>query len=84
MWVLDGWRGVAILMVMLYHFMSFDLNHSWEKIPFRIFNSGWIGVDLFFVLSGFLITGILLRTKSAPRYFQSFYMRRFCGSNRFI
>ena len=60
---LDGLRGVAILLVVLYHYFPF----------FRI---GWIGVDLFFVLSGFLITSILLRTKNKKGYFKNFYIRR--------
>lgn len=66
---LDTLRAAAILAVMAYHEVSFRLLHPWTV-------NGWIGVDLFFVLSGFLITGILLRSKSRPHYFSRFYGRR--------
>jgi peptidoglycan/LPS O-acetylase OafA/YrhL len=69
---LDGIRGIAILVV-IFH------NES-VKFPLlyldRVFANGWMGVDLFFVLSGFLITGILLDTKQSDGYFKNFYARR--------
>jgi peptidoglycan/LPS O-acetylase OafA/YrhL len=69
---LDAVRGIAILLVML-------VNTS-EKYPVlhiqRLVGNGWMGVDLFFALSGFLITGILLDTKNSPDYFKNFYLRR--------
>ena len=75
---LDGFRAIAVLMVMgehmydgwrlpaiaMPHFIHFVLTH------------GWLGVDLFFVLSGFLITGILMDSRGKPDYFQGFYRRR--------
>jgi peptidoglycan/LPS O-acetylase OafA/YrhL len=78
---LDKLRGVAILMVMLIHFFpsgSFaDRELSpWIRGTVQLIECGWIGVDLFFVLSGFLITGILLSTKASPHYFRNFYARR--------
>jgi peptidoglycan/LPS O-acetylase OafA/YrhL len=59
-------RGFAISIVLLYHLF-------WH---FSLFRFGWIGVDLFFVLSGFLITNILLYTKEYPNYFSNFYIKR--------
>lgn len=76
--VLDGVRGIAVLLVMLSHFIP-DVAMEpraaeWIK---KIFTTGgWVGVDLFFVLSGFLITGILLKAKGSENYFLNFYMRR--------
>jgi peptidoglycan/LPS O-acetylase OafA/YrhL len=65
--VLDGIRGMAIILVLIFHLFS---NH----LP--IAKIGWVGVDLFFVLSGFLITGILLRSKKRSAYFKNFFSRR--------
>lgn len=75
---LDGVRGLAILAVIIFHFGRLDPHDSsflssLIVVPTQI---GWAGVDLFFVLSGCLITGILLDTKTAPNYFATFYMRR--------
>jgi peptidoglycan/LPS O-acetylase OafA/YrhL len=59
---IDGLRGLAILLVLMHHF--------------GLFPPGWAGVDIFFVISGFLITRILLWTKNSPHYFAHFYARR--------
>jgi peptidoglycan/LPS O-acetylase OafA/YrhL len=69
---LDTVRGLAILLVMMHNVGSkYPLPYSrW------LISNGWMGVDLFFVLSGFLITGILLGTKSSEGYFKNFYARR--------
>jgi peptidoglycan/LPS O-acetylase OafA/YrhL len=72
---LDGLRGIAILLVMFYHFTESYIR-SFSGILYKCFDVGWCGVDLFFVLSGFLITGILFDAKNDPHYFQGFYMRR--------
>jgi peptidoglycan/LPS O-acetylase OafA/YrhL len=69
---LDGVRGLAILAVMGFHFS----NESGFAPVFKPFHIGWIGVDLFFVLSGFLISGILLESRDTPHYFFNFYARR--------
>jgi peptidoglycan/LPS O-acetylase OafA/YrhL len=76
---LDGLRGLAILLVMFSHFIlygGFEPMRLLDRIPSKIGLAGWVGVDLFFVLSGFLITGILFDTKQNQRFFRNFYMRR--------
>ena len=69
---LDGVRGVAILLVLLHNTSMTYPSLSLQQV----FANGWMGVDLFFVLSGFLITGILLDTKHSRGYFTNFYARR--------
>ena len=74
---IDGLRGAAILQVMLYHFSggykgSQPVLRVWGAIADR----GWMGVDLFFVLSGFLITGILFDTAHSKKKMVNFYARR--------
>lgn len=74
--VLDGVRGVAILLVMLHHFTCMTINAPWEDWLHLLLAHGTTGVTLFFVLSGFLITGILYDSRDSPRYFINFYARR--------
>ena len=63
---LDVIRGIAIILVVCYHVFP----------CLGFFDFGWLGVDLFFVLSGFLITNILLISKNETDFFQKFYLRR--------
>ena len=73
---LDGVRGLAVLWVLVHQFswpMADAGLAGWLARPFQ---AGWIGVQLFFVLSGLLITGILLDTQSDPRQLRQFYVRR--------
>jgi len=74
---LDGVRAIAVIMVMIFHF--FPAENSGILMPSlkKIANLGQTGVTLFFVLSGFLITRILINTKQKKKYFSNFYMRRF-------
>jgi len=74
---LDGIRGIAILAVLLTHCTPLLRPTAASHFLIALLTPGWAGVELFFVLSGFLITGILLRTKEASNYFRSFYARRF-------
>lgn len=77
---LDGLRGVAIAMVLVYHLAGGAAGIAPSFPEFLAFpiNFGWSGVDLFFVLSGFLIGGILLDARQSPNYFRVFYRRRVC------
>ncbi|GAB4548002.1 MAG: hypothetical protein Fur002_24560 [Anaerolineales bacterium] len=75
----DGVRGVAVLLVIAFHvFKRADYFTANQALHFLtgLTSIGWVGVDIFFTLSGFLITSILLRTKTDKRYFKNFYMRR--------
>lgn len=73
---LDGVRGVAILLVLVHHQTIMGASTPVDRWFLRLTDLGWCGVDLFFVLSGFLITGILLDTKGTRHYFRNFYARR--------
>jgi len=85
--VLDGIRGMAIFVVMIRHFfmtMEGNLKHGagalagekFDWLAFNIARFGSSGVTLFFVLSGYLITGILIDTKEEKNFFKRFYIRR--------
>jgi len=73
---LDGLRGLAILLVMLVHFWRPEEKTALGAAMTRAARLGWAGVDLFFVLSGFLITGILMDTRARPGYLRNFFARR--------
>jgi peptidoglycan/LPS O-acetylase OafA/YrhL len=69
---LDGLRAFAIAAVLLVHSNFHFGIPALDAMQKR----GWIGVDLFFVISGYLITSILLRTRDSEHYFRNFYARR--------
>jgi len=74
---LDGIRGLAAVMVMIFHFFQCQIPTTpITSLVTKISMFGQTGVTLFFVLSGFLITRILISTKSSKNYFSSFYLRR--------
>src|ERR1041384_6611291 len=76
---LDGLRGVAILLVVLFHYF---VQHVQTRVGspaaylIKYLSLSWIGGDIFFVLSGFLVGGILMDQRGTPGYFRVFYLRR--------
>src|SRR5260370_40605482 len=74
---LDGVRGLAILLVLLHRFVAqTTATNRFEGAVNWLCSYGSLGVDLFFLLSGFLITGILYDSRAERRYFRTFYMLR--------
>jgi peptidoglycan/LPS O-acetylase OafA/YrhL len=74
---LDGVRAIAIVMVIIYHSVTGSPGMTPAQLLFlRVAGQGWMGVDLFFVLSGFLITGILLDIRNPGHALRNFYARR--------
>ena len=79
--VLDGVRGLAILLVILWHYVGGQLDATQGAILNfirQLVGICWSGVDLFFVLSGFLLGGILIENRSSANYYKTFYIRRAC------
>ncbi len=77
---LDGIRGIAILLVVYWHYIAIPLQVEGSIYLYYVKYAGaltWCGVDLFFVLSGFLIGGILFDNRNNKNYFRTFYIRRF-------
>ncbi|MGH9513900.1 MAG: acyltransferase family protein [Terriglobales bacterium] len=76
---LDSVRGIAILLVLFLHGMAWPLNTALSlggELILAVCSYGGVGVNLFFVLSGFLITGILADSRTTPDYYRRFYTRR--------
>src|SRR5438445_3007233 len=75
--VLDGVRGLAAVLVVIMHTTVLDHPSSFaERAIHRAGTLGWVGVDIFFVLSGFLITGVLADARGGTRPLPNFYARR--------
>src|SRR5436190_21610863 len=76
---LDGIRGFAILLIIFFHYYNVDGEFARGSIPAYVLSLTrltWTGIDLFFILSGFLIGGILLEARESPTYYRTFYIRR--------
>lgn len=78
---LDGVRGIAIILVLIWHYIPCQIDvepgSSLASIDYLL-GLTWSGVDLFFVLSGFLITGTILDNRKSSNFFEVFYRRRIC------
>lgn len=74
---LDGIRAIAIILVIIWHYFACQVSNEQISLPGRMGIAWtWSGVDLFFVLSGFLIGRILIVNKESDNYFKTFYIRR--------
>jgi peptidoglycan/LPS O-acetylase OafA/YrhL len=78
---LDGVRGLAIILVLCWHYVRmqlFDVSNPALTFVGDLCGICWSGVDLFFVLSGFLLGGILIDNRQSSNYYKTFYIRRIC------
>lgn len=76
---LDGIRGMAILAAVLYHYANNLINADASQFNLllkSLTHFFYTSIDMFFILSGFLLGGILLKNKNSPNFFKTFYMRR--------
>jgi peptidoglycan/LPS O-acetylase OafA/YrhL len=76
---IDGIRGIAIILVVTFHYVNnqlIDSSYYFGQLMAKITGFGWVGVDLFFVLSGFLIGSVLLNNMGSRNYFTAFYLKR--------
>jgi peptidoglycan/LPS O-acetylase OafA/YrhL len=77
---LDSIRGIAILAVLFYHGLYWQVDLTtfphWQRRLLSLMWPGRLGVNLFFVLSGFLITGLLMDSRARPNFYRRFYVRR--------
>ena len=73
---LDGLRALAILLVILHNTAVFPSQRNWALPIDVLAHFGWVGVQLFFVLSGLLITDVLLRSRGSAHYYRDFQLRR--------
>jgi len=81
---MDGLRGIAVLLIISFHYINNQYDQTdpaslnrVERLLSKVSYFGWCGVDLFFVLSGFLIGSILMKNRGATNFFKAFYVRRF-------
>lgn len=80
---LDGLRGIAILLVLIWHYITCQYRPGTESnivvsLIYKPTSVFWSGVDLFFVLSGFLIGGIILSYQKKSNFLKVFWIRRAC------
>jgi peptidoglycan/LPS O-acetylase OafA/YrhL len=78
---LDGYRGMAVALGLFFHYIRSGIVVRPPKPLGYVYTATsltWSGMELFFILSGFLITGILLDSRNSPRYFKTYYIRRAC------
>jgi peptidoglycan/LPS O-acetylase OafA/YrhL len=78
---LDGYRGMAVALGLFFHYVRYGIVARPPQLLGYLYSTtpiDWSGMELFFILSGFLIAGILMDTRKSPNYFKTYYIRRAC------